>query len=141
MEVNDITKLQSWFEEFILADIPPSIGGGYIEDVPNDGTDEDKPRGLILKGHAEESISDHICSQADISQSDISKFATAFRKIANIKARNLFKNNQASVLKSTSFQSAILTLRELELKAIIISTYDEEYGKYVPEIDLKPYLR
>ena len=138
--MNDITKLQNWFDDYLVSEQPDRVGGGYIEDV-NHKEGDDKPKGQIYKPIVNCSISELICSQAEITKADISRYSTAFRKIIELKTKDLHRANKHIVLRSGPFQQSIQTLTELETKATSIRKHDPEYGEFVPETSLKDYVR
>lgn len=135
---SDINKLKDWFNQYLTCGIPPNQGGGYVEDVTWNG-DEDKPRGSFLKGYQDPSVTEQICSQAEISKSDISRFGLAFQKLQNLIYTNRFRN-QMSLRMSGPFQNAILTLIELELICQRIKKYDPMYGHTIPDTELSKYF-
>lgn len=136
---SDITLLNTWFQDFLVSESPESIGGGYQKDVTNNGVDEDIPKGVILKGRADPSISEDICSALCINGNDLRRYRSAFDKISKLSKPFTYRN-ALSVRFSSAFQTSILTLLELEDYAKKVRDYDPENGQYVPETDLITYM-
>lgn len=136
--MSDLTKLQTWFQDYLLVDQVPTKSGGYHEDVSHDGSDEDKPKGIFIKGHADESVSEAICSNLDLTGHDLQRYSTAFAKLNKLMQPFTYRNATAVRL-SAPFQKAIDVLLELEGHAFKVARFDPAYGDTVPTTNLIEY--